>query len=427
MTPQPQRITEPQTDKLWTSDFLKIGVLSLVFSLAFQMFGTVFPLYLKSLGATATLIGVASAGFTVAAFLSRPIAGHFADRKGRKVVLLVGMSINLLASVFVSVVPSLFLIILFRIAQGPGMATASTVNGTIVSDILPSRRMAEGLGYYGVFFTIAGAIGPAIALSVTKNNNFTPVFIINIVLIAVTLLLCFTINYEKKRAKQAAAEAESSAQAVGLASAEDALPAQPSASEITEEPAVEYKGIWKFVEKTALVPALILSLLSIASAASVTFLVPFASDRGFDSIAIFFTVQAIASLFIRLVGGRISTRFGPLAALVPGLALVGISFLLIAPMKSLPMLLIAAVFYGAGYALCYPVLNALAIVGAPPSRRGIANSTYSCSFDVGMGIGAFIWGFTIDHVDYTPTFVAAGILAFLCIILSTVLLKKKRV
>lgn len=423
-TPQPSIQTEPQKqDRLWTADFIKIGLLAFIFSLAYQMFYTAFPLYMGSLGGNSTLIGLATGGFTIAAFAARPIAGHLLDTKGRKVVLMVGLVMSILLAAGLAFIPSIAAILLLRILQGPGIATVSTSNGTIVSDILPRKRLAEGLGYYGVFFTIATAFGPAIALAVIKGENYSPVLLMNVGILAVAFLLALTINYEKKRAKQALIQTNT--EAAEQSSPHAVAPAEAGAlSNVAHPPS--YKGIWKFVERTSLTPALISAVLSLSSAAAMTFLVPFAISRGFESIAAFFTVQAIAALVVRLVGGTLSTRYGTLPVLVPGLVLVGVSFFLIAPMNSVPLLLTAAAIHGAGYGLCYPVLNALSIMSAPPSRRGIANSTYACSFDIGIGIGSTIWGIVADAAGYPPAFIAAGILAFFCLGLSIAVFRKKR-
>jgi predicted MFS family arabinose efflux permease len=257
----------------------------------------------------------------------------------------------------------------------------------------------------------------------------------NIGILVLTFIVALTMRYEKRKAKvssfkeieasgiEVQAAAEETIQVGAVIPADDGSPA--GSPEVNATPA-EYKGIWKFVEKTSLLPALISTVLSLAAAAPVTFLVPYAVSRGFENIPIFFTFQALAALFSRLFGGRITTRFGPLAALVPGLILIGISFICIAPLNSLPMLIFAAVIYGLGFGLCYPVLNALAITAAPASRRGVANSTYACSFDIGMGFGSTAWGIVVDAAGYPPIFVAAGILAFLCLGLSIALYGRRR-
>jgi MFS family permease len=425
----------PSAERLWNADFLKIGLIAALFSLAYQMFYTAFPLYLQSFGANATLIGAATGGFTVAALAARPVVGHFLDKSGRQIVLLIGMAVTIICAVGLAAIPSITAIVILRVIQGSGIASVSTANGTIASDVIPQKRLAEGLGYYGVFFTIATAFGPALALALIKDNNYSPVMISNIVILALTFLFALTMRYEKRKAKPSSfQEIEASGIEVQAAAEETAqvgavIPAPEESSANGQTAALlpaEYTGIWKFVEKSSLLPALISAVLSLAAAAPVTFLVPYAVSRGFENIPIFFTFQALAALFSRLFGGRITTRFGPLAALVPGLILIGISFICIAPLNSLALLIFAAIIYGLGFGLCYPVLNALAITAASPSRRGVANSTYACSFDIGMGFGSTAWGIVVDAAGYPPIFIAAGILAFLCLGLSVALYGRKR-
>ena len=52
--------------------------------------------------------------------------------------------------------------------------------------------------------------------------------------------------------------------------------------------------------------------------------------------------------------------------------------------------------HGLGYGTIYPILNALAITGAPPERRGTAMATFLTGMDIGVGFGASLWGVIID-------------------------------
>lgn len=53
----------------------------------------------------------------------------------------------------------IILLVIFRVMQGFGFGISSTAIATIVTDVTPSARMLEGIGYSGVGITITTAIG----------------------------------------------------------------------------------------------------------------------------------------------------------------------------------------------------------------------------------------------------------------------------
>lgn len=43
---------------------------------------------------------------------------------------------------------------------------------------------------------------------------------------------------------------------------------------------------------------------------------------------------------------------------------------------------------------------AMAVRNVPPSRRGAANATFFLGFDLGIGVGAMLWGAVAELVGY---------------------------
>jgi predicted MFS family arabinose efflux permease len=58
-----------------------------------------------------------------------------------------------------------------------------------------------------------------------------------------------------------------------------------------------------------------------------------------------------------------------------------------------------------GVGVAQPSLYALAADRAPSDRRGSAMATYTMGFQLGGGIGAVVWGITIEHLGYPAMYV----------------------
>ncbi|MGI6003530.1 MAG: MFS transporter [Lachnospiraceae bacterium] len=61
---------------------------------------------------------------------------------------------------------------------------------------------------------------------------------------------------------------------------------------------------------------------------------------------------------------------------------------------------LAAVLAGFGFGGLEPALQSMAVAIAPPERRGAANSTFLCAYDIGIGLGGAVAGVLIDAVGY---------------------------
>ena len=130
-----------QREKLWTKDFIKIGTITLFANICIQMLISSFPLYLESLGSSATMIGSVATGYTISALAMRLIAGNMIDKKSRRVVGLMGLILLGLPLLGYISLPVVALTICFRMIQGFGASATTVATGTIVVDVLPKKRL----------------------------------------------------------------------------------------------------------------------------------------------------------------------------------------------------------------------------------------------------------------------------------------------
>ena len=156
------------------------------------------PLYAKEISGSSSIAGMMISILTFSALLFRPIFGVLADTRGRRLVIVLGAAILMVVSFFYNFAYTIAGLMILRFFNGMGFSAHTTASGTIISDILPANRIAEGIGYFGISNTLATAIGPAIGLYVVKRSGYSLVFIIVFVLSILSLISTLFINYEKK-------------------------------------------------------------------------------------------------------------------------------------------------------------------------------------------------------------------------------------
>lgn len=105
--------------------------------------------------------GVLGSLYSFLQFLLSPFWGSLSDRIGRRPVLLVTISGNLIAAILWAVSGSFTLLVLSRILAGIAGGNISAATAA-VADLTPGQERARGMGMVGAAFGLGFIIGPAI-------------------------------------------------------------------------------------------------------------------------------------------------------------------------------------------------------------------------------------------------------------------------
>lgn len=174
------------------------------------------------------------------------------------------------------------------------------------------------------------------------------------------------------------------------------------------------------IEQTAIPASILMALVAVNYSGVMTFASSYAFSVGVEGASIFFLVYAVTLLLCRVFVGKYTDQHGMTSVLLPGVVLMAISFITLALARNLEVFLVAAVLFGLGYGAVQPTLNAIVISKCSPSRRGAANATFFAALDLGIGVGAILWGVVSGAWGYPSIywsgllfFIAAGITGFI--------------
>lgn len=393
---------------LWTRPFVFLMLQNLLFWVAMNMFTTTMPGYVLAIGGTAAQTGILVGLFSYAALLFRPASGVLIDRWERRKVLLAGTVLATAVSFVYPFATFLTGLMVLRFIHGLGFSAFSTASSTMAADIVPESRMSEGLGVFGLANTISMAIGPSIGLALVGYGH-QRLFLVIGGLMVVSLILVFWIDgsvrsrYHEHQDKVTMS-----------------LPIAAKA------PAPNRMNVLAMVrgmlEKSALRPSIVAFFMLVSVGSIMAFLPLYGKDRGFDNIGLFFTVYAGALILARFMTGRLADEHGSNIVFIPSLLLAIISTLLLAFANSERTLLLAAVFYGAGTGLAFPILSAILIRLAPTDRRGAANATFFAAIDIAVGTGSIAMGLVSQYWGYTAFFLIATVIFLISLVLYILLL-----
>ncbi|MHB1654252.1 MAG: MFS transporter [Desulfitobacteriaceae bacterium] len=372
--------TAPLEEKLWTKNFILIALINLIIFMGFQMLMPTLPVYVKKLGGSEALAGLVIGVFAVSSVFIRPFAGRAIDTYGRKGIFLMGLSVFLICVAAYNWLPSVLILLLFRFIHGFGWGASSTAAGTIAADIIPKKRLAEGMGYYGLASNLSMAVAPALGLFLISQYGFTALFFSSAGSIFIAILVALLISYQNV--------------------SYDKTKAKPV-----------------LFEKSAFQPSLVMFFITMTYGAIVTFLALYATHLGIANIGPFFTVYALTLMIVRPLLGRLADKRGFDIVMIPGIICILTAMILLAKAQSLGLLLVSAVVYGLGFGAVQPSLQAMTVINVPFNRRGAANGTFYSAFDLGIGLGSAIWGAVAQAFGYSIMYLWAALPALLALVL----------
>jgi len=383
-----------QKDKLWTKEYIAMTALAFFLSVSLNITGTVTPLFAKHLGGDLSTLGLVVAFFTVSALVFRPYFGNMLDKKGRKLTIIIGGIIFSAVTLAYGIALSVVGLLALRFLHGLGFSAHSTAAGTIVADIVPKSRLTEGVGFFGISHTLAMALGPLIGLNLLEYRGFNEVFILAAVLGVISVVIALSLKLGNDSKREQVDEDNEHKILAGNSTIQSSI-----------------------IEKSAIPASLVLLFIALTLGAVITFLPVFALSMGIGDIGIFFTVFALVQLVARPLTGRLADKFGFSAIMLPGLAFMAISMIILAFASNLGMFVAAGLTYGLGFGSVQPTLNAIMIKLCPPERRGVGNATFFSAMDIGIGTGAILWGVVSQLAGFTYVFIGAA----LCIVVALVM------
>jgi MFS family permease len=368
------------------------------------------PLFMDSLRINPSVLGVATSASAFGAMLVRPASGMLADRKSKKFVMILGLSIMMMGMLGFIVAPFAIAIVIIRITQGMGFSAKTTAQMAIATDVLPKSKVNKGLSYFGICMTLSGSFASMIGMALLSGDNFTPTWLGGAGVFAVSLIIVSTLNYEKTfKKKHTSFQADS---------------AKPSLGHLHTDN-IKQGWFWTYFERKAFLPSLI-QVMVIASSSVIVFLPSYSVQIG-TNIPVFYTLQAVSMLLMNIVVGNLIDRVrNPLVLFVPSAVSFSLSLLLTSLATGNAMFYFAAILYGIGFGACNSIMSVVIMSTATPDRRGAASATFQCAGDIGMGVGSLVGGVIAGLLGYRAFFAVLAVLPVIAIVMSILILGQRK-
>ena len=110
--------------------------------------------------------------YLITTTIATPIAGKLSDMFGRRILLLIGVTIFGLASLFSGMSADVNQLILWRAVQGIGGGIITANAFTIIGDLFAARERGRWQGMIGAVFGVSSVVGPLLGGFLTESHQF---------------------------------------------------------------------------------------------------------------------------------------------------------------------------------------------------------------------------------------------------------------
>ncbi len=344
-------------------------------------------------------IALLISAFTFPGIFLTPVAGVFADRLGRKTVLIPALFIFGLAGFSIFFVKNFHLIILFRVIQGIGAAPLGSINITLVGDFFRGKDRPAAMGYNASVLSLSTASYPLIGGALAGIAWYYP-FILPLLAIPVGLFVIFGIR-------------------------------EPEFEKVSDFR--QYiKAISTSIGKKEVIGIFLLGILTflILYGAFLTY-IPFLVSQKFDlsppRIGILLSISSLATAIIATQVGKLTNRFGSLFLLKTAFALYLIVSLLIPYVNNLYLFLIPILIFGAAQALNMPSLQTSLANLAPDNQRGAFMSLNGMVLRIGQTLGPLVIGIGYAAGDMKGVYLLSAFVAFLGLVVLFTMISSKKI
>jgi len=188
-----------QKNLLRDKNLLIVFSITLMAVLGVSSIAPAFPRIVGTLGITYESVGLLISVFTLPSVILAPILGIFADRVGRKKILIPALFLFGIAGFLCVFMRDFTQLLILRFLQGIGAASLGTLNLTVIGDLYSDKQMTKAMGYNGAITSIGTATFPIIG-GFLANINWAFPFILPISAIPIGFLALFLLkNPEPKK------------------------------------------------------------------------------------------------------------------------------------------------------------------------------------------------------------------------------------
>ena len=323
-----------------------------------------FPSLRAALDVPVENIGLLITVFTLPTLILGPIIGVFADRIGRKKILVPALILFGIAGFSCAFVRDFNLLLCLRFLQGVGAAPLLSLSVTLIGDLYSGDKRVTAMGYNASVSSIGTALYPTIGGALATMGWYFP-FMLPIVAIPVGLLVLFGLKNPEPKGQRN-------------------LKAYLSNSLIT----LKNRQLFGLFIASA-------ANFVLLYGAYVTYLPSLIADKfGAEpfTIGLFLSSVSVAIAFTASQLGNLARRYSETTLIRASFVFYAVALAIVPFISSLWLLLIPTTIFGIGLGIGFPSIQTLLATLAPKEYLATVISVNGTFYGLGQTIGPLLMG-----------------------------------
>ncbi|NLZ52526.1 MAG: MFS transporter [Thermoanaerobacteraceae bacterium] len=358
-------------------NFLIVLVATIAFISTYYIMMPVIPEHMLNLGFDNLTIGSVMGIFSISSMIARPAGGIMINTYGSKKVMFISIILFFLTPLLIKMPYTLLGLSLTLLIYGFTVGAFTVASANFSAEIASSENLTRFMGYNSISFIIAKGLSPAVGIKLMDSFGFTAaVFGTLIVAIIAMVLLFFLTDVKTTKQKQG-----------------------------------DSSFIKVLLNRSVYLPTIILFCGMVTFGAISAMLPLFADAKGIKGTEYFFIINTAVVVATRLIIGKWSNRY--LEELIAvALAVLTFSFISMSLVDCFSKLIVAAMIYGVGFALLFPLMTSLLVINIYEVSRSMALGVFTAAFDLGVAAGVMLGGLS-KYVDFKWLYLYLAILPFI--------------
>jgi MFS family permease len=362
-----------------------LGIIIFTAMLGLGILHPILPVYANDLGATMTQIGMLTSAWSLSRLVFTAPMGRYSDRTSKKRVIIFGLGIYCVVSLFYAFSWDFVSLIAVRILHGMGSAMAMPVATAYGAEIAPSGKEGRYMGVLNLAMMAGFAFGPFLGGTLTDIASKEAAFYVMAALTGISLFLAIRFLPEVQFTAERRRVSGSFRQVF----------ANRELSTII---------LYSFVSSLAI--ASIFGFLSM-------YLSQPRSSGGMElsmtTIGLVLSVGQFISASLQGEFGKLADRYDKNTIIIVSGLIGSFGILMFPSMNTTLGIFISQLIFICGLTMGSPAINAIVAIAGREIGTGTAMSALQSSNSLGNIIGPLAAGFLLDFLNFSTIFYMSGI------------------
>lgn len=360
----------------------------------------VMPVFAENLGAGGLALGIIIGAFSLTRSVCQPIVGNLSDRWGRRGFLIGGLFVYGLVGLLIPHAESITTLILIRALHGVGSAMIVPVAMACMADLSPVGHEGRTMGLLNIAMFSGIGLGPLIGGLCSDRWGIASAFTIMAALSGLAMLLIIT-----------------------------QIPTNASIAVKAEKKSGLIHSLRSMLTTPRTAGILLTRMTTMIIMVPTMAFLPLLMHQWFQAtgtqIGIVITTRTLVNAMLQHPCGRLADRVNKVHFLRLGCIIISLVMCLVPLADSFSTLLGLFAILGAGEAIIWPTLAALATEEGRQYGQGTMMGAFNMSMSVGVFCGAIGSGILSDQLGLSWSFPLIGSLVLVTSLLATTMIHRQ--